>query len=217
MRRETDIGAAVVAYLRVSHWRVWQEVSLPAGRADIIAEQAGYVWAIECKLALTQEAYWQATRWDACHRSIAVSRHDRHAGRRGSLVRCSIGLLEVDRAGHVVETVPAPLWREKDTPGPDAILAALAGVPETQGRIAGSPGGSRSPRTREALDRLAEYVRENPGCFARHALAQLADLPWRTPDAVAKAVACSGSIIVSHEVPRRLYPALAATQAEGAA
>jgi hypothetical protein len=78
---ETELAAAIVAWLRQEQWEVYQEVQLSYGSsiADIIAVRDPVVWVIETKRSLTLEAINQAERWHyyAHLASVAVPKRKR--------------------------------------------------------------------------------------------------------------------------------------------
>lgn len=74
--RETDVAAAVVAWLAEFDWTVYQEVSLGASArtVDLVAVRGPLLWAIECKVSLGLAVLEQAhgLRGLAHYVSVAV-------------------------------------------------------------------------------------------------------------------------------------------------
>jgi Holliday junction resolvase len=55
MIKEIDIGKALVEWLNVQHWDVYQEVKIYSHIADVVAVRNGIVWIIECKTSYKKE------------------------------------------------------------------------------------------------------------------------------------------------------------------
>lgn len=82
--KETDVAAAVVAWLADMGWDVYQEVSLGNGgrTADLVARSGAVLWAIECKVSLGLAVLEQAhDLLPYAHLvSVAVRQRTRHEG-----------------------------------------------------------------------------------------------------------------------------------------
>lgn len=71
---ETTLAAMVVESLTEWGWEVYQEVTGPFGRCDIVAKRGSIVWAIECKTSFGLAVMEQAHNWTryANYSSVAV-------------------------------------------------------------------------------------------------------------------------------------------------
>jgi len=72
--RETELAAMVVSSLSEWGWEVYQEVTGPFGRCDIVATRGPVVWAVECKTSFGLAVMEQAHNWTryANYASVAV-------------------------------------------------------------------------------------------------------------------------------------------------
>ena len=163
-RRETELAAHVVAWLREKHWRVYQEVDIPGGRVDILAEQQGRLWAIECKLGFGLDVIEQAAR----HRhgvtwsSAAVPY--RGYGLGGTLCRSlGVGVLGVAVGGAVYEPIPARPNRRADCA---AVIERLQPEHETFAE-AGTAGSSYWSPFKATCREVLAYVQRHPGCTVK--------------------------------------------------
>jgi len=177
-RREEDLAAVVVAWLRERGWEVFQEVQVyPLGPvADIVARKDGLYWLIEVKVSLGFKVMAQALRWN--HRahmvSVAVPSTGEGSGdARAVAARClkrdGIGLLEISgRMGKVwVVVEPAQI--------PDAEVFrkylddVLSDGHKTYAPAGNARGRRWSPFQATCMD-LRRYVEANPGCLALDAV-----------------------------------------------
>lgn len=171
---ETDVAAAMVAWLESMRWDVYQEVTLQGSIADIVATRDKLVWIIECKAAFGLAVLGQAYEWRArAHFVSVVTPHRRsHTGgrlERAILEHTGIGLhytSRFDEARVIHEVQPAFSRR--------APLAA-----DTRDKLrpehktfapAGNANGSRWTPFQDTCKQLLEHVRRNPGCTLRDAI-----------------------------------------------
>lgn len=123
--RETELAAAVVAYLRDLEWDVHQEVGHNYGpRADIVAVRGPLLWVIEAKTSFSLSVIAQAEHWRG-HANLVSVAVPRHGGDRPSRDIASqicttwgIGVLEVaggvghrDQGGYQSGQYVAADWR----------------------------------------------------------------------------------------------------------
>jgi hypothetical protein len=73
--KETEVAAAVVAWLEEAGWDVYQEVQVKRfGRiADIVAVMERRVWIIECKTSLSMAVIGQAYDWQESVHWVSVA------------------------------------------------------------------------------------------------------------------------------------------------
>lgn len=183
---EADIAAPVIAWLREEGWGVHQEVRVHGGGnvADIVAVNAGLIWAIEVKRSLSFAVMEQAWEWsDYAHRvSVAVPRKEqRHYGRnKGSRLqewvmrKLGVGLLIVtnpvwSKAPRVEEAVPCTKMRIKRLRAKDRgvfiqdMRRALANH-EPDFAAAGTPSGKVWSPFQGTVRAAVSYVKHRPGC-----------------------------------------------------
>jgi hypothetical protein len=197
---ETDVGRAVVAYLRDMQWEVYQEVSTrhTGAVADIVATLGNLVWVIECKTSLTFEVVAQAIRWRrhgwAHYVSIAVPATKKEGkefneGRALAmkvLEREGVGCFKVvAKEGFAYEEATGKMSR------PTVFVVQEAAKPslhrsaryvdqvrgclreEQKSQIAGSAGGGHWTPFRHTCDQLRRVVKEAPGIAMKDALAKI--------------------------------------------
>ena len=107
-KTETELAAAVVAWLEDLGWEVYQEVEAYSGgpRADIIARRGPVIWAIEVKRSLSLTLLGQGHEWKQWAHRVSLAYP---AGKRSTaapalrLARLDgLGLIEVYRPdGHL--------------------------------------------------------------------------------------------------------------------
>jgi hypothetical protein len=161
--KETDLAAAVVAYLRDLEWDVHQEVGGSYGpRADIAALRGRQLYIVETKLALGLAVIAQARHWmNRTHYvSVAVpmlrssnTRDERHVAHQ-VLEQWGIGLLEVRGMGYetgslkdwqVEETLPPRLCRRIELGRLQRLRASLDDGTRTYAQAGNADGRFWSP------------------------------------------------------------------------
>lgn len=175
--KETELAEAVVAWLEMEHWDVYQEVQMYAysGVCDIIATKGFLVWAIECKTSLTWGLIEQAWFWRAHFRSIAVPRaRAKTRGRRMAYLACknlfNLGVLEVHKVKtfdesllfEVDEAVRPPLMREYHESA-KRIKSRLMPEHKTYAKAGSVRGGYYTPY-KHTMSRVKKFIGDNPGC-----------------------------------------------------
>lgn len=132
--KETELAAAVIAWLEADGWDVYQEVQPRTSGpiADIVALRDGVCWVIECKKSYGLPVIKQAIRWQRqCHKvSIAVFRPPKGLFWTARIVSQNMGLgfISVGRADPTLpieacEPVEAPMCEPKAHPVRDALCA----------------------------------------------------------------------------------------------
>lgn len=158
----------------MQRWEVFEEVR-PFGRgaiADIVARQSNRIWVIECKTSLSLALLGQALGWRGLAHwiSIAYPRTRRYtAGWNAAVAIChnfGIGRLMVDRSD--IEDTPPQLMRRV---GLD-WNKVLCNEHKTM-CVAGSAGGGYFTPVKRTGRALEKYVRENPGCTFKAAVAEI--------------------------------------------
>ena len=185
--KETEVAAAVIAWLELQHWDCYFEVQVYSlGRiADIVAVRGPIVYVIECKTSLTLKVLEQASRWRSHLRSIAVPERKRKRYQSGDrdgayniARRClEIGVLEVsqrktfegfegDEIWDVDEKVRPKLKRDFH-PMAQRIRQTLQPGHKTH-KAAGSPsiGGHWTPY-KSTINLVRRFIKDNPGCTFR--------------------------------------------------
>ena len=170
--KETDLAAAVIDWLTVQHWDVYQEVkfSFASGIADIAAVRNGKLWIIECKTSLSFTVLAQAAAWKSHYRSIAIPETLRSDGRSFAYDYAKhtlkIGVLEYGKrhwhGSPIDEYFPAPIMREYHHIAKQ-LMGQLSEGHKTHAQ-AGSAHGDRYTPYRQTMDAVKEYVTNNPGC-----------------------------------------------------
>ena len=171
--KETDIGAAVVAYLESDHWDVYQEVQVYQGGpiADIVAVCGPLVMVVECKTSMSMKLMGQAWYWRRhCNLIQIAVPHSRNGGAGRAFAESvlherGIGKLAVHpHAKRVDNHVRPRLRRTVDTAQLRAVLA-----PEQKASKAGSVGGGHWTPFRRTLQQLRHHVAKHPGCTLKSA------------------------------------------------
>ena len=175
--KETELAEAVVAWLEMEHWDVYQEVQMYAysGICDIVATKGFLVWTIECKTSLTWGLIEQAWLWRAHFRSIAIPRAKaRTRGRRVAYLTCknffNLGIIEVHQIKtfdesimfEVAEQTPAPLMREYHEAA-KRIKSRLVPEHKTYAKAGSVRGGYYTPY-KYTMSRVKKFITKNPGC-----------------------------------------------------
>jgi hypothetical protein len=166
--KETDVGAAVVKWLRRDGWDVYQEVSCRSGVADIVATRDGRVWIVETKTTLSFALIDQARdRLKHAHWvSVAVPSAKRSETAYWALRYFGIGLLlKMDYTGEVRESIE-PRTNRAGHQGAKKLISTL--VPEQHDFAAAGTahGGYWTPfkaTCRNALD----FVKVHGACTAK--------------------------------------------------
>lgn len=163
-RSEEQLAAVVVAWLRDQHWRVYQEVDTGAGRVDILAEQVGQLWAIECKTSFGLDVISQADRHrERCTFASAATPRQFVCDLGEVLCKLrGVGVLFVTSDGVRELVAPRPNRRAPVT----KVLAKLEPEHETFCAAGTAGGGHWSPFKRTCRDVLA-YVTAHPGCTVK--------------------------------------------------
>lgn len=176
---EAALAGVVVAWLRASGHRVFQEVEHEGAVADIVATRGEEVTVVECKLGMSLSVLEQAHRWlRRAHRVYAAvpfyADTTREHGRFARVIceTLGIGLLEVvtpvsDEAGRVHLILESPLREPEASRRP--LLSVLCPEHETYA-AAGSPTGHRWTPFRATEQALVAYVTAHPGVLAREAV-----------------------------------------------
>lgn len=178
-KSESELAAAVVAWLKDMHWTVYQEVQMMRGDgiADIVATQNKRLWVVETKLSFSLAVIEQANNWKAWahYTSIAIPSSQTRRSPRGRIVGemlcryLGIGIIKVENWGdgrsQPREAVEPPLNRH--------IIEGLAeSLCDEQliRSVAGSiSGGHWTPFKSTCRDVLG-YVRNHPGCTMKELL-----------------------------------------------
>lgn len=170
MKRETDVAAPMVAWLREWQWDVWQEVEFGGCRADIVAVRHGRLMIVEAKAALTFDVIAQAQRWPVHYRAIVVPYGGGGEGRRLALQVCRdlrLGVYLASRARDVREEIPPRLLRGADRmQAVRRYLKTLQHWPRDYA-AAGSLSGTGWSSYRGTMDRVRAFIAAHPGCTVK--------------------------------------------------
>ena len=169
---EEDFAATIVAWLRDTHWEVYQEVEPRRndGVADIVAVRAPLVWIVETKLSPTWELLHQATMWAhwAHYVSVAVPSLGGTKGHRAVFEwYCrdrGIGILKTgsyDGKEHWVDEEVAPRLERKAVYA-DLVVAALTERHKDYAR-AGNAKGLRYTPFQATCEEVRKAVERKPG------------------------------------------------------
>lgn len=170
--KETEIAAAVVAWLTAEGFEVYQEVEVRPGILDIAARRRPVVWAIETKVRLNYEVIAQAERWvPHVHRAVVACpcHWPLHPYDQALFDRLGLGLVSVHGGDgarlECVHRIDARLNVHSD----GAVARALREEHKTYSQ-AGQSGGPRWTRWKSLCKDFRAYVRDHPGCTAREAV-----------------------------------------------
>jgi len=177
MNSEQLLARAVVEWLTVGGWEVYQEVATPQGRADIVAVRGAVRWAIEVKtqlnLAVMDQAYRNAAWFHFSSIAIpAPARLPFATPRNWALAhdiaqKLGFGVLRlIPRHGgeeHQVKQDIAPKLNRR--PG-------TVHLHEEQKTwcAAGSNHGGHFTRFQSTVQRLTRYISGRPGISLKEAL-----------------------------------------------
>lgn len=169
---ELEIATAIIAWLTDNGWDVYQEVQPRqfSRRADIVALKDEKVWVIETKTSLGLYVIAQAYYWNVDYRSVGVP-----GGKRADdvsrgfakiiLRKFNMGLFEVKQmfsnyvltAHNVIEPKQNEHLFDKSV-----ILGAL--TDEHKYLLpAGSKGGGYVTEYRLSIEKVKEFIKNNPG------------------------------------------------------
>jgi len=179
---ETTLAAAIINWLIVQHWDVYQEVKFygHGGIADIAAVRDGKLWIIECKTSLTFTVLEQASAWRSHYRSIAVPAPKKYNGRQTAYHVAknflSVGVLEYRPITYekVYEIHDAPIMREHNKFA-KSMIEQLKDGHKTHA-IAGSSNGMRrfTPYV-ETMERVKNFITKNPECSLKEIMDHLGE------------------------------------------
>ena len=190
MKKETDLAAAVVAYLRDLGWDVHQEVGFQYGpRADIVAVRGPVLLVVEAKTTFGLSVIAQADRWcgHANLVSVAVPRSWRGGGTHGVAANIcrdwGIGVLEVmggeghrDQGQYVngqyvtadwrVEELVAPRLVRRVTSSGNTLRSKLCTETQTYAEAGNNDGKFWSP-FKATVAEIHRALKERPGLTTR--------------------------------------------------
>jgi len=164
--KETELAQIILEHLQAEGWETWQEVTLPLGRADIVAKSGPLVWVVETKLSLSLDLIEQAfCRLPYAH-LVSIAVPERKNGLRNFtrrlLTDAGIGLFEVTvyvGGGSFVRDRSPSLHRKVNLDWTrtlcDGHKTALA---------AGSKAGGQWTPFRQTCAEALRFVTANPGC-----------------------------------------------------
>lgn len=188
--KETELAAAVVAYLRDLGWDVHQEVGFAYGpRADIVAVRGPVLLVVEAKTTFGLSVIAQADHWlgHANLVSVAVPRSWRNGGTQGVAANIcrewGIGVLEVlGGAGHNdqgqfadgayvaadwrVEELVVPRLQRRTTGSGITLRAKLCAETRTYAEAGNNEGKFWSP-FKATVAEIHRVLKERPGLTTR--------------------------------------------------
>lgn len=168
---ETDLGPPVIGWLTERGWDVYQEVTGPGGRADIVAVCGRLVAVVELKKSLGLDVLEQGSRWIQYAHLVWVGipyprRTDAHRFACRVAEWRGFGVLHVGVSdGEVRLASPAPLHRRPLT----GLRERLNPAQKTMAPAGTSRGGYWTP-FKGTCQQLRDYVVINPGCSIRAAV-----------------------------------------------
>lgn len=178
--KETDLGPPVVAWLAERGWDVYQEVTGRGGRADIVATLGRLVAVVELKKSLGLDVLEQGSRWIGHANIVWVGvPYPRHSNAqvfaRSVAEWRGFGVLYVDPVrvegdfGRVKEAQHAPLQRGARV---EPLRAALHPGQKAMASAGSARGGYWTP-FKGTCQRIADWVRLNPGSSLKEVLARV--------------------------------------------
>ncbi len=171
--KETELARKVIAWLEEKGWDVYQEVQIRelGPIADIVAIKDGKVWAIECKTAYGSGVLGQADRWYTDFKSVAVP----FRGRGYAKGRKDVGIIAVYGNGEVSIAVDAP---EMEWHHESKVFINTVTDRHKTFCVAGSPGGGHLTAYKLTMEKVENFVSENPGCTARQIVDELGKMHY---------------------------------------
>jgi hypothetical protein len=179
---EAEIAAKVVEWLKGQQWDVYQEVQVAQGGriADIVAVfNKRIVWVIECKTSFGLKVLEQAFHWRVHYRSIAIPRPKNIYTRPWTAERVAkefyeVGIIEVDtRDMNIQVLVEAPLKRDCHNYS-KYVLDRLRPEQKTYA-AAGTKGSTHWTPYKGTIDKVRNFIEENPGCTLKEIMADIID------------------------------------------
>lgn len=175
---EVDVARPAVEYFKSQRYEVYTEVQALHGRADIVAVKGDEVVVVEAKAKFCFTVIAQAVRWTEMASKIYILTPPKHRTKFTSdewrLMRevmrwKGIGWLTLQHGGHLFRQYEAKLQEKAK---PELMKGYL--VPEQQsGPEAGSRGGGYHTDYRGTCNKIAAYVRANPGALLSDVLKQV--------------------------------------------
>jgi hypothetical protein len=190
---EIEVALPVTLWLRDLGWDTYEEVTGPAGRADIVATRGRLIWVIEAKSAIGLQVIGQAQRWClyAHYVSIAVPPHkhghiytDADAVAKRILNIWGIGIFRaqmctspgiIAKEPKINEDVRPSLRRRVD----DHVLRSMLHDEQRTIGKAGTQHGYWTP-FRQTCDNLRHYLRDHDGASLKDAILSIST-HYRTP------------------------------------
>jgi hypothetical protein len=174
-QNESELAAVVVDWLKVLKYEVYQEVTNPWGRADIVAVNGPVTWVIETKMTLGFGVFDQACRYIGLANYISVATPSIYTNRETIRKLCAatgIGVLRVfgGRDG-LAEGYAPKLHRCRDSPFCPNIRKYCREEQKTWG-AAGSKSDFYSP-FKATCREVSQFVSQNNGCTMKELMGSL--------------------------------------------
>lgn len=159
---ETVLGRQLCAHLVADGWDVYQEVSIPGGRADVVATRGRLLSIFETKLSLSLELLEQCRRrvgWAHLVYAVVPRGKSRRAG-ANIFGHFGIGVWEIrgDGDGYIGCLSHPSFCRGADA---DATRSALYEAQKTAAAAGSNRGGYHTP-FRETEARLESLLQHGP-------------------------------------------------------
>lgn len=167
IKTEVELCERVVAWLKVQHWDVYQEVSLGYGsrRADIVAVMGPTVWIVEAKLGASIALIDQALAWRGyAHLISIVTRKYKRPPRNALHWICKnsgIGWISIDEKDGDVRIEYRPRF-VRDARMVDHLRGKLNDRQKNAAAAGSQAGGYWTPFS-ETCREVLSRVREKPG------------------------------------------------------
>lgn len=173
---EQEVAEVVVAWLEALAHDVYQEVTVSGGVADIVSRIGAETWIVEVKTSLSLALVAQAMgRRRLAHRVYIAAPYTRNLRDVESICRAvGIGLLTV-ATGDFNSKYDAPRVQvqcesQRHNRRPVALTSKLVAEHKTHAKAGAIGAGGRWTPFRNTCERLAEYVRRNPGTTLKEAI-----------------------------------------------
>lgn len=159
---EVALGKELCTHLISDGWDVYQEVSIPGGRADVVATRGPVVAIFETKLSLSFDLLEQCRRrlaWAHLVYAVVPSSKFRRAG-AAIFEYFGIGVWEISMRGTgQISCLSHPFfWRKADA---ESTRSALYEAQKTAASAGSNHGGYHTP-FRETEARLASLLKTGP-------------------------------------------------------
>lgn len=181
---EAELAARVIEWLTEQGYECYQEVQIFSGGGvcDIVATHGPVTVAVECKVSLTLAVLEQANSWKWVANMVYVATP---IGRKfGTHIAQILDLGVIFSSSRGAYEEVRPEFRRRVSP---ILRSKLRDIHKTYA-VAGNPNGRRWTPFQNTCDGLRVYVKANPGCSMKDAIAGISH-HYQTPATATSAMA----------------------------